>query len=178
MASEVMTAHEGRVNPVNSVRNTARSSNEEKSFVPKQYFKNAKDMAYKMNIFLQEKVGIQKYVNILGETVNDKGEGTKYRCINAGSGHYSEWDNDTLSYLQADGSGDYLEFKEKPSKEKLDKCAKILKADLAKGGYNVEPKFYVLGHNPYYQTLGTFGVGISIKVTKKEVKSSSKPSWE
>ena len=178
MASEVFSAKESGVNPVNSVRNSARSSNEEKSFVPKQYFRNAKEMAYKMNIFLQEKVGIQKFVDILGKTVHDKGDGTKYRCINAGSGRYTDWENDTLSYLQADGSGDYLEFKERPSKEKLDKCAKLLKADLAKGGYNVEPKFYVLDHNPYYQTLGTFGVGISIRVAKKEVKSSSKPSWE
>lgn len=152
--------------------NANKKTDDTTTFVPKQYFKNAEEMANKMNIFLQEKVGIQKFVNILGKTVNDKGDGTKYRCINAGSGHYSEWDNNTLSYLQADGSGDYLEFKEKPSREKLNKCAEILKNDLANAGYNVKPKFYILDHNSYYQTLGTYGVGISIKVTKEDWKNS------
>ena len=143
-------------------------------FVPKQTFKNAKDMANKIDMYLEKNVDIQPFVDILGKTVYDKGAGTKYRCINAGSGHYGEWDCSTLSYLQKDGSGDYLEFKDKPSQEKLDKCSKLLKDKLAKEGYDVNPKFTVLDHNSYYQHADTFGVGISIKITKKEVQSSSK----
>ena len=143
-------------------------------FVPKQTFKNAYDMANKMNMHLEKNIDIQQFVDILGKTVYDKGVGTKYRNIRAGSGSYGELDCSTSSYLQKDGSGDYLEFKDKPSQEKLDKCAKLLKEQLAKKGYDVNPKFTVLSHNSYYQHNNTFGVGISIKITKKEVQSSSK----
>ena len=143
-------------------------------FVPKQTFKNAYDMANKMNMHLEKNIDIQQFVDILGKTVYDKGVGTKYRNIRAGSGSYEKWDCSTSSYLQKDSSGDYLEFKDKPSQEKLDKCAKLLKDQLAKKGYDVNPKFTVLSHNPYYQHNNTFGVGISIKITKKEVQSSSK----
>lgn len=144
------------------------------SFVPKHTFKNAYDMANKMNTHLEKNIDIQQFVDILGKTVYDKGVGTKHRNIRAGSGSYGEWDCSTSSYLQKDGSGDYLEFKDKPSQEKLDKCAKLLKDILAKEGYDVNPKFTVLSHNSYYQHNNTFGVGISIKITKKEVQSSSK----
>lgn len=143
-------------------------------FVPKQTFKNAYDMANKLDMHLEKNIDIQQFVDILGKTVYDKGVGTKYRKINAGSGHYSDWDCSTSSYLQKDGSGDYLEFRDRPSQEKLDKCSKLLKEQLAKEGYDVNPKFTVLDHNSYYQHNNTFGVGISIKITKKEVQSSSK----
>ena len=99
---------------------------------------------------------------------------TLYQVPVKSHGINGEWDCSTSSYLQKDGSGDYLEFKDKPSQEKLDKCAKLLKELLAKEGYDVNPKFTVLSHNPYYQHNNTFGVGISIKITKKEVQSSSK----
>jgi len=154
--------------------NKRKEAKKPAEFVPKQTFKNAKDMANKIDMYLEKNVDIQPFVDILGKTVYDKGAGTKYRCINAGSGHYGEWDCSTLSYLQKDGSGDYLEFKDKPSQEKLDKCSKLLKDKLAKEGYDVNPKFIVLDHNSYYQHVETFGVGISIKITKKEVQSSSK----
>ena len=157
-----------------AIEDALKDKKKKAKFVPKQTFKNAYDMANKMNMHLEKNIDIQQFVDILGKTVYDKGVGTKYRNIRAGSGSYGEWDCSTSSYLQKDGSGDYLEFKDKPSQEKLDKCAKLLKEQLAKEGYDVNPKFTVLSHNSYYQHNNTFGVGIYIKITKKEVQSSSK----
>lgn len=58
---------------------TNESVNVDDKFVPKQTFKNANDMANKMNIHLEKNIDIQQFVDILGKTVYDKGVGTKYR---------------------------------------------------------------------------------------------------
>ena len=129
-----------------------------------QTFKNVYEMTRHMNLFLN-KIDINPFVKILGKTKYESN--IKSRHMNVGSGIFHDWDCKTWGYLST-SMGDYLEFANKPTKEQLDECSELLKKQLEEKGFIVIPVFKIADYNPYYQSKGTFGIKISINITKND----------
>lgn len=150
-----------------SVKN--RPYGDDPKYEPPYSVKTTRDLALVIGVYL-ENYGdeTKKFIKILGKTIYDKGSG--YRTIRNGQIHDANSNTYTFFYLANTYTGDYLEFKYKPTQDSLDKCLKILKDDLEKEGFFVDLEFYNKDHNDYWQHEDTYAVGIKITVSKKSVK--------
>lgn len=122
----------------------------------------------KFEYWVQKNLDIKPFLDILGD-YDESFVDIDHVQMACGSGDYGETKNVLLWYMSAGWSGDYIPFKNKPSKAQLNKCTELLKKTLKKKGFgDVDLEFIIKEHNSYYQPPNTYGIGVNVYIPSRK----------